>query len=190
MAQGINLDHLDNPAAPVPSRSRGVVAEGSLSKDYFNAPPSSGGKSRSNILNSLSTVAMQQPVNPQDTRMPTVDVKCNYARDRVEVLCGGKLILKFDQNGICKMPVHEMELLRSVQRARPGRFVVVTANPEPVVAPAVVSATPVDDESEDDLEFDITFTADVDDSVEDDQSFTKPVKYTKKSKGAVVKTAD
>ncbi len=74
--------------------------------------------------------------------MSTVDVKCNYAKDRIEVF--GDLIMQFDQNGIYKMPVHQMPLLAVIQRARPGRFTIVVA---PVVAdpaPVAVVEEPVE----------------------------------------------
>lgn len=136
---GLDLGYLsdDQPeeAPPKPYKSREVISEGRLGKDFYDKPKNKyqGSKSVGKVgmgLAELST-SMQPAPQAQDIEMSTVDVKCNYAKDRVEVLCGGKLILKFDKDGICKMPTHKMPLLKQVQRARPGRFkVVVPAAPE------------------------------------------------------------
>lgn len=187
---GVDLEYLsDTQVAATPVRSGAIVSEGTVAKDYFDAPHSGGGKSCQAVMSSMSHLALQQPSTPQELETMTVDIKCNYARDRVEVLCGGKLILKFDHNGVCKMPVHQMELLRQVQRARPGRFVVVENTPVSAPKEPVPELPPVVEN--DPLEFDVLFSDDLTESaLSDDQPAKAKVSKSAKKKGAVVKTAD
>lgn len=72
--------------------------------------------------------------------MKKLQVKSNYARDRVVVLDNGKLVLHFDHRGVAEMPAHKLEVLQREMVARPGRYKVL----EEEAAPAAVE---VDEET-------------------------------------------
>jgi len=117
-----------------PPRSGEIVAKGSLGKDYYDTPAGQGGTSHGAMARNMAKMSFQLTPQLQEVEMKTVDVKCNYAKDRVEVLAG--ITLYFDNRGICKMPVHQLPQLKQIQRARPGRFTII--QPEVVVTPVVV----------------------------------------------------
>jgi hypothetical protein len=136
---GLDLSYLSDEAeeTPKPPRSREVVAKGALGKDFYDKPKVNrqSGRTIGAVERGMAQMSLHPTPQTHKVEMATVDVKCNYAKDRVLVLAGGALIMKFDPYGICKMPVHQMELLQQVQRAKPGRFTVV--KPEaPKAAPA------------------------------------------------------
>jgi len=150
MSDTIDLDYLNSEEATVPKpRSGAVIASGSLSKDYFDPKnKSQGGKSIGQIEKLLVSSLTEPTPRIQKAPMTTVRVKSSYARDRVEVLAGGLLILKFDSNGVATMPTHQLSLLTEVQKYKPNRFFVldqeVTPKEEP---PKVVSESVVAKES-------------------------------------------
>lgn len=126
------------------------MAQGAL-KDFYE--DQKGQTFRSKSLGAIERGIMQTRFQPtpqvQKNHMITVDVKCNYAKDRTLVLAGGELILQINKDGIAKVPVHQLPLLRQIQHARPGRFTIVEApeahakpvpaqEPAPVQEPVVV----------------------------------------------------
>lgn len=125
--------------------------------------------------------------------MSTVKVKSNSLRDCTEVLCGGQLIMKFDGEGHCSLPTHKLELLKQVQRARPGRYTVVTAVPQvPVAAPVAPApaALVVEDPTPEEAPEESFESAEVETEGEPSPEPTSRVKVlTKKKKGAVVRKA-
>ena len=136
---GIDLGYLSEHTDAVPKRykSRETIASGPLN-DYYEKPPArrSGAKSVGAITMLMTRASYQETQQPNRTPMEFVNVRCNFARNRVEVLAGGDLIMHFDQFGMCKMPKHKMYLLELVQAARPGRFTIVEDE-------AVVTSVPV-----------------------------------------------
>ncbi len=135
---GIDLDHLSTkPEAPKkPPRSGEIVAKGSLGKDFYDKPSAQGGTSVNAMARTLSNMSLQPTPQLQEVGMQkTVDVKCNYARGQTVVQ--GDLILTFNEQGICKMPRHQLPQLAQIQRVRPGRFIVLedTASKPPVPKP-------------------------------------------------------
>ncbi len=135
---GLDLGYLgDESKEKTPPRSGEIVSEGSIGKDFYDTPSSQGGTSVSAMARTIATMSSQPVPQLTEVEMSTVDVKCNYAKDRVEVFWD--LIMKFNQDGICKMPTHQMPLLAAIQRARPGRFTVVVAPVAAAPAPAPVA---------------------------------------------------
>lgn len=144
---GLDLSYLsddpeDKPKSP---RSGEVIAQGVLGRDFYKKPNArrQAGKSIGAVERVMSNMSLNPTPQLQRIDMTTVDVKCNYAKDRNVVLAGGQLILTFDKNGVAKMPIHQMALLEQVQRARPGRFTVVRAEaPKKVEAPKKAVVAP------------------------------------------------
>lgn len=146
----------EDQGPPKPARSGEIIAKGSVGNNFYDPPKGNRQSGKSVGAISMGMVQMASKPIPvvRKVEMDTVDVKSNFARDRVEVFGNGDLILRFDQNGIAKMPTHKMYLLEQVQRARPGRFTVVRPQapasppvaaevvPIPVAAPIVVKPTP------------------------------------------------
>ncbi len=144
---GLDIGYLsDDPEGePKPPRSGEVIAKGALGRDFYSKPKSnrSSGKTMGGVERGMRQMSMLPVPQLRKTDMATVDIKCNYAKDR-NVVIGG-LILTFDKNGICKMPVSQMAQLQVVMRARPGRFVVVKAAVP--TAPKVVEVASVVEEA-------------------------------------------
>lgn len=145
--EGVDLSYLsdDSEAPPPKPKSRGIVAKGAL-KDYYSEKVRyRGGNSVGAVSSSLHRMKFSPIPKPQRVTMRTVSVQCLSLKGRSTVLAGGELILTFDKNGIAPMPVSKMALLAQVQRARPGRFVVV--EPEEV-QPLFISVLPPQAEAE------------------------------------------
>lgn len=180
---GLDLDYLsDEPKEKKPPRSGEVVSKGSLGKDFYKEPSAQGGTSHGAMARTLTQMSFNTPPLMAEVEMKTVDVKSNYAKDRVEVF--GDLILKFDINGICKLPVHQLPELAVIQRAKPGRFTVVVAE-APVAAPVIVAPVtapkPVVEESA---------PVEAPAPVVAKEAPVKKAVAKKKSKGAVVKPSE
>lgn len=134
--KSIDLSYLEDSKSKTPPRSGEMVAKGSVGKDFYESASGQGGTSHGAMGGIMTKMAnSDKPIVPQisEVDMKTVDVKCNYAKDRTEIF--GNLILRFDTNGICKLPVHQVPELKRIQRAKPGRFVIQA----PVAAPAPVA---------------------------------------------------
>ena len=95
--RSVDVSYLsDAPAADAPRpRSRAVIAEGSLGKDFHETSRAQGGSSIPAVERTMAQASMQPTPRGQRVDMKTVDVKCNYARGRIEVM--GELIMHFDQ---------------------------------------------------------------------------------------------
>ena len=81
--------------------------------------------------------------SPWEKEMKMVKVSSNYARDRVVMIAGGKLILHFDSHGEAEMPEHQLDLMKAEMRVRPGRYKLhleEEAPAAPVVAPVEETA--------------------------------------------------
>ncbi len=52
--------------------------------------------------------------------MKSLRVRSNFARNRVVML--GDLVLRFDSTGHATMPEHQLSILKSEMRVRPGRY--------------------------------------------------------------------
>lgn len=91
--------------------------------------------------------------------MSTLTIKSNYARDRVVTF--GDLVLRFNGQGIAKVPSHQRSVIQAEMRVRPGRYTIVEAapvtapTPAPAPAPVVEAApepAPVEEEVEEKVE--------------------------------------
>ncbi len=145
--KSIDLSYLEDSKSKTPPRSGEMVAKGSVGKDFYESASGQGGTSHGAMAGIMTNMSNStQSIVPQISEfdMKTVDVKCNYAKDRTEIF--GNLTLHFDTNGIAKIPAHQVPELKKIQRARPGRFVIqAPVAPKPPAAPvaAVAPVAPV-----------------------------------------------
>ncbi len=129
----------EDEGEPKPPRSGEVIAKGALGKDFYDKPKGNrqGGRTLGTVERGMRQMGMLPTPQMQRTDMATVDVRCTHKKGQNVV--EGDLIMKFNDDGIYKMPVSDLEKLQVIMRARPGRYTIKLA---PAPKPIVVVAPP------------------------------------------------
>ena len=72
--------------------------------------------------NDVSTRAAERQIE-----MKRIKVRSNSLKSRTEAFGdrGAELVLKFDDKGVASFPPHQLPLMKSIMRLRPGRFVLL-----------------------------------------------------------------
>jgi hypothetical protein len=97
-------------------------------------------KSKSAVKRNLKKdLVKQEPRREYEEFYPMLTIKSNFARNRTVLLGGGTASLHFNAEGIATTPAHNRELVKVLQRARPGRFTIVGGD---AVATSPVATTP------------------------------------------------
>lgn len=73
---------------------------------------------------------------PWGNPMKMLQVRSNYARNRVVLISGAELILHFDSHGLAEMPEHKVDLLKAEMLVRPGRYSIVESVDDHIPTPA------------------------------------------------------
>ncbi len=82
------------------------------------------GTSRTQVQMNMGKMALQLPVPLQEEPSVTkLKLKSNSIRDRMHPI--GKLMLRFDGEGVARFPEHQLDEIQAHMRLRPGRFHII-----------------------------------------------------------------